>query len=116
MRILDTYCREGAPSAVAAPMSNACRSTTLSCKASSAFIFDTARSEMLQKMGIEIEPHRSVSFCYMFVAESSPRCVVWNQPPAFKFAIYVQLQPMRCRVRNIIHLIPSDGIIFGDTR
>lgn len=51
MRILDTYFRKGAPSAGAVPLSDMCRSNTLTFRASSAYIFDRARGEMLEKMG-----------------------------------------------------------------
>lgn len=52
MRILDAYFRKGAPSAAAVPLSDSCRSSTLKFRASSAFIFDRARGEMLEKMGV----------------------------------------------------------------
>lgn len=52
MRILDTYFRPDAPGAIAVPMSEGCRTTTLQHKASSIYIFDRARSEMLEKMGV----------------------------------------------------------------
>lgn len=52
MRILGTYFRKGAPSAAAVPLSDQCRSSTLKFRASSAFIFDRARGEMLEKMGV----------------------------------------------------------------
>lgn len=52
MSILDTYFRKGAPSAAAVPISDECRSSTLTFRASSAFIFDRVREEMLEKMGV----------------------------------------------------------------
>lgn len=81
MRILDTYYREGAPSAVAVSMSAECRSTTLNYKASSAYIFDSARTEMLQIMGVEVEPRPLVSvrvrLSHSFMSEPLLRCVVF---------------------------------------
>ncbi|CAM9180196.1 unnamed protein product [Scytosiphon promiscuus] len=52
MRILDTYFRPDAPGAIAVPMSEGCRTTTLQFRASSIYIFDRAREEMLEKMGV----------------------------------------------------------------
>ncbi|CAM9640675.1 unnamed protein product, partial [Hapterophycus canaliculatus] len=52
MRILDTYFRPDAPGAVTVPISDRCRTTTLQFKASSIYIFDRARAEILEKMGI----------------------------------------------------------------
>lgn len=53
MRILDTYFRKGAPSAATVPLSDLCRASTLKFRASSAFIFDRARGELLERMGVE---------------------------------------------------------------
>ena len=60
MRILDTYFKDGVPSAVAVPMSEACRKSTLTFRASSAFIFDRARDEMLERMGLQKIPRASL--------------------------------------------------------
>lgn len=49
MRILDRYIREGAPASI--PLSSSCREEMLTSKASSAFIFETARQEVMALMG-----------------------------------------------------------------
>ncbi|CAM9524273.1 unnamed protein product [Ectocarpus sp. 12 AP-2014] len=49
MRILDLYIREGAP--VSIPLSSCCRDEMLTSKASFAFIFETARQEVMTRMG-----------------------------------------------------------------
>ncbi|CAB1111557.1 unnamed protein product [Ectocarpus sp. CCAP 1310/34] len=49
LRILDRYIREGAP--VTIPLSSCCRDEMLTSKASSAFIFETARQEVMARMG-----------------------------------------------------------------
>lgn len=91
MRILDTYYRVGAPGAVAIPISDACRSATLTFRASSAYIFDRARREMLQLMGIEVEPLVSVSsfsssciisqcdvLCCVTLRQAVGRAMIWK--------------------------------------
>lgn len=60
MRILDTYFKPGTPTSVAIPISEGCRKSTLTFRASSAFIFDRARDEMLENMGIEKIPRVSL--------------------------------------------------------
>ncbi|CAM9975069.1 unnamed protein product [Ectocarpus sp. 12 AP-2014] len=52
MRILDKYFRKGVLHAAALPISEACITTTLQQKASSTFIFDRARAEVLDGIGI----------------------------------------------------------------
>lgn len=80
MRILDTYYRAGAPNAVAVSMSEACRSSTLTYKASSVYIFDTARREMLHRMGIVLEVRESVSSRLLWSWWSpSPRYMLMSQ-------------------------------------
>lgn len=49
IRILHTYVREGAPEPV--PLSDECRSLMLATEASSMYIFQRARDEVLEKMG-----------------------------------------------------------------
>lgn len=74
MQILDTYFRPDAPDAIAVPMSEGCRTTTLQFKASSVYIFDRARAEMLEKMGIEkVHP---VGLSHKRMIERSPPPVV----------------------------------------
>lgn len=107
MRILDTYYRAGAPSAVAVSMSNACRSTTLTYKASSSYIFDTARREMLHKMGVVLEARESVS----------SRSMLWWQSPSPQYMSSEASSIVICPLRSIgahalqtsqeIHVIPG---------
>ncbi|CAM9777285.1 unnamed protein product [Ectocarpus fasciculatus] len=52
MRILDKYFRKGVLHASALPISEDCRTTTLQQKASSTFIFDRARAEVLEGIGV----------------------------------------------------------------
>ncbi len=61
MRILDMYFKTDTPTSVAVPVSEGCRQSTLTFRASSAFIFDRARDEMLEKMGIEKIPRVSLA-------------------------------------------------------
>ncbi|CAN0500935.1 unnamed protein product, partial [Ectocarpus sp. 12 AP-2014] len=49
MRILDRYIRKGAP--VSIPLSSSCRDGMLTSKASSAFIFEAARQEVMARIG-----------------------------------------------------------------
>lgn len=49
MRILKKYVREGAPMSI--PLSPSCRDEMLTSRASSAFIFDRARQEVMEKLG-----------------------------------------------------------------
>ncbi|CAM9358018.1 unnamed protein product [Ectocarpus fasciculatus] len=49
MRILDRYIREGAPAYI--PLSSICKEEMLTSRASSAFIFETARQEVMALMG-----------------------------------------------------------------
>lgn len=49
MRLLNNYVRESAPGYL--PLSAECRNTTLGLRASSAFIFDEVRMEILAKRG-----------------------------------------------------------------
>jgi len=60
MRILDMYFKAGLSTSVAVPISEGCRKSTLTFRASSAYIFDRARDEILEKMGIEKIPRVSV--------------------------------------------------------
>lgn len=49
MRILGRYIREGALASI--PLSSSCREEMLTSKASSAFIFEAARQEVMARMG-----------------------------------------------------------------
>ncbi|CAB1111553.1 unnamed protein product [Ectocarpus sp. CCAP 1310/34] len=61
MRILDKYFRKGVLHATALPISEACITTTLQQKASSTFIFDRARAEVLDGIGVGKLPQASLS-------------------------------------------------------
>lgn len=97
MRILDKYYREGAPSAVAVPMSDACRSSTLTLRASSNYIFDRARAELLQTMGIVIEPLQPVRDYTLYARRRAITTMYCLEPPASQYvSFYVQQGHMTC--------------------
>lgn len=64
IRILDKYFRKGVLHASALPISEACRTTTLQQKASSTFIFDRARAEVLEGIGVGKLPQASLFFAF----------------------------------------------------
>ncbi|CAM9127306.1 unnamed protein product [Ectocarpus sp. 6 AP-2014] len=65
MRILDRYIREGAP--VFIPLSSCCRDEMLTSKASSAFMFETARQEVMARIGGGVLTYRiSLSDSFAF--------------------------------------------------
>lgn len=75
MRILDKYFRKGVLHAAALPISEACITTTLQQKASSTFIFDRARAEVLDGIGVGKLPQASFLFIPLYTKKPS---VVWK--------------------------------------